>query len=152
MYEERLTVKEVAVLTGLSEHTLRYYEREGLLDRIDRVRGGHRRYSGRDLAWIEFLMRLRATGMPIRGMKRFADLRRSGDATVPARRTLLEEHRSGVRRRVSELERNLGVIDEKIEHYAEMEAKNDATRGPDGKAPGADSLRAGSGKARRGRR
>lgn len=84
--EQGLTVKEVAALTGLSAHTLRYYKREGLVDPIGRAQSGRRRYSERDMAWIEFLGRLRATGMPIRKMKRFANLRRQGDPTVPARR------------------------------------------------------------------
>ena len=148
MQKEELTVKEVAGLTGLSAHTLRYYEREGLVDPIGRAESGHRRYSARDVAWIEFLGRLRVTGMPIRKMKRFADLRRGGDATVPARRALLEEHRAEVRRRVAELERDLGAIDEKVGLYAGMEAKNDANEGTAGGevgAGGADALRAGVG-------
>ena len=146
--KEELTVKEVATLTGLSAHTLRYYEREGLVDPIGRAESGHRRYSERDVAWIEFLGRLRTTGMPIRKMKRFADLRRKGYATVPARRVLLEEHGAEVRRRVAELKRDLTAIDEKVELYEEMEARNDAAtraaEGPDG-ADGADALRAGIG-------
>jgi DNA-binding transcriptional MerR regulator len=136
--KEELTVKEVATLTGLSAHTLRYYEREGLLDPVSRAESGHRRYSERDVAWIEFLGRLRTTGMPIRKMKRFANLRRGGDATVPARRALLEEHGTQVRQRMTQLKRDLTAIDQKVELYEEMEAKNDA-------ATGADTLRAGIG-------
>lgn len=139
--EEGLTVREAAALTGLSAHTLRYYEREGLLDPIDRAHSGHRRYSEGDVAWIEFLGRLRATGMPIRKMKRFADLRREGEPTVPARRMLLEEHRTAVRQHVAELDRGLTAIDEKVGLYEEMEARNDAATGPDGE----DTLRAGVG-------
>lgn len=148
MKKEELTVKEVAATTGLSAHTLRYYEREGLVDRIGRADSGHRRYSERDVAWVEFLGRLRATGMPIRKMKQFADLRRVGNTTFPARRALLEEHWTEVRQRVAELKRDLAMIEEKVELYREMEARNGtATRtaeepeGPDG----ADTLRAGSG-------
>lgn len=144
MKKEELTVKEVAATTGLSAHTLRYYEREGLVDPIGRAESGHRRYSERDIAWIEFLGRLRATGMPIRKMKRFANLRREGDPTIPARRALLEEHGTEVRQRVAELERDLVVIDEKIELYEQMEASNDAATEPDG-PDGADTLRAGIG-------
>lgn len=117
MKEKKLTIKEVAALTGFSAHTLRYYERVGLLDPIGRAQSGHRRYSEQDIAWIEFLGRLRTTGMPIRKMKRFADLRRDGDVTLSARRALLEEHRAEVRRRVAELESDLAVIDEKVELY-----------------------------------
>lgn len=105
MNEKGLNVKEAAALTGLSAHTLRYYERVGLLDPISRASSGHRRYSEQDTSWIEFLGRLQTTGMPIRKMKRFVDLRRGGDPTVPARRALLEEHRIEVRQRMVELER-----------------------------------------------
>jgi len=139
--EKGLNVKEVAALTGLSAHTLRYYERVGLLDPISRASSGHRRYSEQDTSWIEFLGRLRTTGMPIRKMKRFADLRRGGDPTVPARRALLEEHRIEVRQRMVELERDLAAIDEKVGLYEEMEARNDAATRSDG----ADPLRVGGG-------
>jgi 4-carboxymuconolactone decarboxylase len=76
-----LTIAEVAAVSGLSAQTLRYYERIGLLDPAARVHGGQRRYSAIDLAWLAFLQRLRATGMPIRDMQRFAKLRRQGDET-----------------------------------------------------------------------
>lgn len=136
MEKEELTIKEVASLTGLSAHTLRYYERVGLLDPVSRAKhNGHRRYSQQDLAWIEFLGRLRTTGMPIRKMKSFAELRRAGEATVPQRRALLEKHRNSVRERMAELERDLMAIDEKVEFYAELEAKNDATGGQAGEDP-----------------
>lgn len=126
MDEKGLTIKEAAALSGLSGHTLRYYEREGLLRPIDRARSGHRRYSERDVAWIEFLRRLRATGMPIREMKRFADLRRVGAETVSARRALLDRHRIEVRRRIAELEKDLIAIDEKVVIYEKMEVEDDA--------------------------
>ena len=79
---EALTIADVAAMSGLSAHTLRYDERIGLLDPVARAHGGQRRYRGDDLAWLAFLQRLRATGMPIRGMQRFAELRRQGDATI----------------------------------------------------------------------
>lgn len=134
MEDSGLAIGKVAALTGLSAHTLRYYERVGLIDRVYRVRGEQRRYSERDIAWIEFLGRLRATGMPIRKMKQFADLRRQGETTATARRGLLEEHRSEMHRRITGLQRDLTAIDEKVDLYKEMESKNAAaarTKGPD---------------------
>ena len=128
MEDTGLTVKEVAALTRLSSHTLRYYERVGLIDRVHRAQSGHRSYSNQDIAWIEFLGRLRATGMSIRKMKQFADLRSEGEVTVNARRVLLEEHRGEVRRRVADLERDLKTIDAKIDLYKGMEPKNDPAR------------------------
>jgi DNA-binding transcriptional MerR regulator len=112
-------------LTGLSADTLRYYERIGLLDPIERAPGGHRRYSGNDAAWVEFLTRLRATGMSIAQMRRFAELRRRGADTVRERRELLEAHRSGVEARQALLAANLGAIADKIETYRTLEATHD---------------------------
>ena len=77
-----LTIQQVAERTGLSAHTLRYYERAGLLDPVGRAESGRRRYAAANLAWLDFLTRLRATGMPIRQMQEFAALRRRGTETV----------------------------------------------------------------------
>lgn len=62
------SISQMAEACGLSAHTLRYYERVGLLRAIARATSGHRCFSSSDLAWVAFLMRLRATGMPIRAM------------------------------------------------------------------------------------
>lgn len=126
--QKELTVKETASLTGLSEYTLRYYERIGLLGPIGRSESGHRRYNEGDLAWIEFLNRMRSTGMQIRVMKEFANLRRRGPGSVPERRALLEAHGREVRGRISELERDLAVIEEKVELYESLEAEYGATQ------------------------
>jgi len=96
MTAQGLTIREVAKRTGLGVHTLRYYERAGLLEPGFAATNGHRRYSRDDLAWIEFLTRLRATAMPIRHMQQFADLRRKGPTTVRERRCLLEAHQQAV--------------------------------------------------------
>jgi len=121
-----LTIQQVAALTQLSEHTLRYYERIGLLDPVNRASSGHRRYSAQDIAWIEFLNRLRTTGMPIRKMQQFAELRRQGDLTVAERRMLLEAHRQEVQAHIDELQANLSEIEQKIQHYKTLELHNDA--------------------------
>ncbi|MGN5223983.1 MerR family transcriptional regulator [Aeromonas veronii] len=94
--ESNLTINDVAKRTGLSAHTLRYYERIGLIAPIGRATGGQRRYAASDIAWIDFLLRLRSTGMSIGQMQVFATLRSAGDITVPTRRKLLEEHLDGV--------------------------------------------------------
>ncbi len=123
--ETDLTIQQVAALTQLSEHTLRYYERIGLLAPVSRASSGHRRYSDRDIAWIEFLTRLRTTGMPIRKMQDFAALRRQGDPTVAQRRRLLEAHRQEVQAQIDELQVNLCEIEHKIQHYKTLELNND---------------------------
>jgi len=70
------TIDEAAAQTGLSKHTLRYYEREGLLPPISKASSGHRRYTDDDIGWVRFLQLLRATGMPIREAKEFVTLTR----------------------------------------------------------------------------
>ena len=79
MTSAELTIGEVAERTGLTRHTLRYYERDGLMLGVDRGGSGHRRYSEHDLGWIELITKLRATGMPIREVRRYAELVRAGD-------------------------------------------------------------------------
>lgn len=123
--EQGFTIQEVASITSLNVHTLRYYERIGLLDPIGRTDHGYRRYSELDLAWIEFVNRLRVTGMSIATMQEFASLRRLGDATIPKRRELLEQHQATTRTHMSDLQQNLRQIEKKIEIYKEMEGNND---------------------------
>ena len=114
-----LTISDAARASGVSAHTLRYYERAGLLDPIDRGASGHRRYDEQDLVRIQFLTKLRSTGMPIRQVRAYADLIRGGDETHEARLALLQEHREAVRARLAETERTLELIDRKIDFYRE---------------------------------
>jgi DNA-binding transcriptional MerR regulator len=114
-----LTISDAARASGVSAHTLRYYERAGLLDPVDRAASGHRRYAPEDLVRIQFLTKLRSTGMPIRQIRAYAELMRGGDETHEARLALLEEHREAVRARLAETARNLDLIDHKIDFYRE---------------------------------
>jgi DNA-binding transcriptional MerR regulator len=113
-----LTIAEAADQTGLTAHTLRYYERDGLLlDRVDRSSSGHRRYTERDLTWITLITRLRSTGMPIRDVKRYAALVRAGDGNEQERLDLLRSHREQVDRQLAEVTGHLRAIDYKIALY-----------------------------------
>lgn len=113
-----LTIAEAAEATGLSAHTLRYYERDGLLlDAVDRAASGHRRYTERDLTWLHLLTRLRATGMPIRDIREYAELVRQGESTEPQRLALLQAHRDAVRAQLAEAAEHLATIEMKIEVY-----------------------------------
>ena len=105
-------ISEVARAVGVSTHALRYYEREGRIDRVDRAHSGHRRFSDRDLSWIELLTRLRAAGMPMRRLHEYAELRRAGQDTQERRMALIEEHRGVILERLRELERHLALIEE----------------------------------------
>jgi DNA-binding transcriptional MerR regulator len=115
--DQHLTIAETSERTGLSPHTLRYYERVGLLDPVERGTDGRRRYRAADLAWLGFLLRLRITRMPIRAMQRFAELRRRGDQSVPERLALLRAHRERAGRDLDELAAAVGALDDKIRHY-----------------------------------
>jgi DNA-binding transcriptional MerR regulator len=114
-----LTIAEAARATGISAHTLRYYERAGLINGVDRAASGHRRYDDADLAWIEVLQRLRATGMPIRWIRRYAELVREGEGNERDRLALLEEHRDAVKARLTEVQTHLAFIEQKIATYQE---------------------------------
>ncbi|WP_435880382.1 MerR family transcriptional regulator [Streptomyces zaomyceticus] len=111
------TISEVASLTGLSAHTLRWYERIGLMPHVDRSHTGQRRFTDRDLNWLAFVGKLRLTGMPVADMVRYAELVREGDHTRDERRELLETTRRDVLSRITELQDTLAVLDIKIGHY-----------------------------------
>jgi DNA-binding transcriptional MerR regulator len=116
--DSRLTIQQAAGVTGLSEHTLRYYERIGLIAPVERAPNGHRRYSNEDISWIGFLNRLRSTGMPISKMLRFTALQREGGATLHERLALLESHRREVKQKIQELSDHLALLELKISYYS----------------------------------
>ncbi|MFB7372203.1 MerR family transcriptional regulator [Streptomyces sp. NPDC056222] len=115
--QDRYTISEVAALTGLTAHTLRWYERIGLMPHVDRSHTGQRRFAQRDLDWLAFVGKLRLTGMPVAAMVRYAELVREGDHTRDERRELLETTRRDVLSRIGELQDALAVLDIKISHY-----------------------------------
>jgi DNA-binding transcriptional MerR regulator len=116
---EALSISDAAAATGVSAHTLRYYERAGLIDPVGRAGSTHRRYTAAEIEWVVFLTKLRSTGMPIRRMREYADLVRRGEGTEAERLALLEEHRHTVRAHLEEAARNLSAIDTKIQMYKE---------------------------------
>lgn len=111
------SIREAAERTGVTAHTLRYYEQIGLLKPIQRTSSGYRCYTDDDLGWVDFLTCLRATGMSIQGMLQFVRLAHTGEHTVPTRCDLLEEHRDALHQRIRELQEYLSVIDAKITTY-----------------------------------
>jgi DNA-binding transcriptional MerR regulator len=112
-----MTIAEAAGEAGVSVHTLRYYERAGLLTPIERNGSGHRRFTPEDVEWVVVCTKLRATGMPIRRIRQYAELVREGDGNETDRLALLEAHREDVLKRMAEIERNLELIDYKIGLY-----------------------------------
>ncbi len=115
--EETYTIQEVAEMTGVSAHTLRYYEKIGLLTDVGRHENGHRRYIEDDLGWIHFLKLLRETGMPIQHMQQFMEFARQGDSTIVDRIEVLTEHRRELAVNIAQLQDHLEHLDRKIAYY-----------------------------------
>ena len=116
------TIQEISEKTGLPTSTLRYYEEMGLLEPVGRAANGHRRYDETDLGRVEFIKKLRLTGMSLDSMRDFLNLYRGGASTASQRREILETHRQTVQARLDELVDMLGFIDYKIDLYRDEEA------------------------------
>ena len=122
-----LSIAEAARRTGVSVHTLRYYERAGLvITPVDRTDGGRRSYQQQDLYWITICTKLRATGMPIKTIRRYAELVSAGPGNEQERLALMEAHRAEVTAKLAELQENLKLIDRKIDVYRGRLAAGDA--------------------------
>ena len=115
---DSLSISQVALETGLTTHTLRYYERAGLmLHPVDRASSSHRRFTARDVTWVVFLTKLRLTGMPISVMRHYVELARSGDSSNAERLQLLQQHRLSVIAQLDDITQSLSAIDIKIALY-----------------------------------
>jgi DNA-binding transcriptional MerR regulator len=112
-----MNIREFAEHTGLTAHTLRYYERMGLMGQIGREAHGHRVYGPQDAQWVSFLHHLRETGMSIREIQRYCGLREQGDATLDARLALLEGHVEKVTGQLRSQHEHLARLRETIHTY-----------------------------------
>jgi DNA-binding transcriptional MerR regulator len=122
-----MSIAEAARRTGVSVHTLRYYERAGLVvTPVDRTHSGRRRYHDEDLKWISICTKLRATGMPIKAIRRYAQLVSAGPGNEQDRLALLEAHRADVTAKLAEVAESLKLIDHKIDVYQGRLAAGDA--------------------------
>lgn len=110
------SIGEFSRVTGLGIHTLRYYEHENLIIPL-RNSSNRRRYSEKDIAWIAFIKRLKATGMPIKEIKKYAALRAKGDATLSERMEMLIQHRQSLNEQIRQLQEHEAKLDEKIAFY-----------------------------------
>lgn len=111
-------IGEFSKITGLGIHTLRYYEHENLIA-PQRNSSNRRRYSDKDIAWIDFIKRLKDTGMPIKEIKRYAELRAIGEPTLNERLEMLIQHRQALNNQIMQLQEHQSKLDEKIEYYRE---------------------------------
>ena len=118
--KDKLTIQDVSQATGLSAHTLRYYERIGLIHPISREENTRRCYTADDVGWIDFLLKLRAIGMSIKDMQRYAELQRQGDATLPERVEMLKSLRDKVELHIEEMNEHLKLIYYKIDYYQKV--------------------------------
>lgn len=115
------SIGEFSKLTGLGIHTLRYYEHENLII-PERNSSNRRRYSDKDIAWIDFIKRLKDTGMPIKEIQRYAVLRATGDSTLAKRMEMLIQHRQALGEQIAQLRDHMTKLDDKIDFYR-MEIK-----------------------------
>ncbi len=111
------TIKQVAKSTHLPTHTLRYYEKEGLLPFVKRSKGGIRRFSEDDLEWLSLICCLKSTGMPIKQIKEFVELSMQGGETLKQRCEMLSQHKKSVEEQMETMEKHLEKVTMKIEYF-----------------------------------
>lgn len=114
------TIHEVCDRTGLTAHTLRYYEKEKLLPSVGRTAGGFRQYTDEDMESLTMICCLKNTGMSLQDIARFMELTREGDQTLRQRCELLQQHRERVIERVAEMQRHLEKVNCKYDFFSRM--------------------------------
>ena len=117
------TIKEVAERTNISAHVLRYYEKEGVLPRIDRSQGGSRRYTDEDLDLLGLITCLKNTGMPLKDIRTFVQLREEGPETLRQRRDILMAQQQTVLERLREMQMNYEKVTKKLAYYDSLLAE-----------------------------
>jgi Predicted transcriptional regulators len=111
------TISQVAEKFNLTAHTIRYYDKEGLLPFVDRSKAGNREFSNSDLDWLRVICCLKNTGMPIRQIKQYLEWCLQGDDTLEIRRQMFIDHRQEVLKKMEDLKENLKTIDYKLQFY-----------------------------------
>ena len=112
------SIHEVCERTGLTAHTLRYYEKEKLLPSVGRSAGGFRQYTDEDMESLTMICCLKNTGMSLQDIARFMELTREGDQTLRQRCELLKRHRERVLERRQEMQRHLEKVSCKVEYFS----------------------------------
>ncbi len=115
------TIKEVSEKFGVTAHTLRYYEKEGLIPSVRREKNGRREYSDTDLEWLNIVCCMRATGMSIEHIKQYIALCLLGDDTIPQRRKIILCQKEILEKHISEYKKLLSVVNKKLRRYDELE-------------------------------
>lgn len=117
------SISQVAEKMGISVHTLRFYDKEGLLPNLQRL-GGRRVFSDEDLAWLQILSCLKETGMPLKDIRRYMELCQQGDDSLRERQEMILKQKESVEAQISALEAHLKVIERKIAYYNSAIAEN----------------------------
>lgn len=113
------SIGQVAAKTGLTVHTLRYYEKEGLLPFVCKSSSGLRMFSDNDLGWLSIIECLKKTGMPLKGIKQYIDWFREGDSTLPQRLEMFKQQQLKVLAQIEQFQKYLQKIDYKVKLYEE---------------------------------
>lgn len=120
------TIKQVASLTGLSEATLRYYDKEGLFPNLERKKSGYRMFSEKELEQIRYIECFKTAGFEIKDIKEYFDLIRDGDGTLEKRLEIMQDHRKVLENRLAELQKSIKLVDKKIDYYRRAVEKGTA--------------------------
>ncbi|MEE4194396.1 MAG: MerR family transcriptional regulator [Anaerolineae bacterium] len=115
------SIRQAAQRTGLSAHTLRWYERIGLIDPVERDNFGYRVYTEQLLNWLQFLHVLRSTGMGIEQMQAFVELARQGESTQEEQLEMLKDHRKAIKQQMLSLEGFLEMLESKMKEFSSLE-------------------------------
>ncbi len=112
-----MNVKEFSARAGISAHTLRYYDRVGVLGRVKRRSNGHRYFNEKDIEWIAFVQRLKDTGMPLMQIQQYAQLREAGESTLQARYELLRVHAEQLEQQLAVQQQHMSKLAQKLRWY-----------------------------------
>lgn len=118
-----MNIKRFSELTELSLHTLRYYEKIGLLKNVKRNSSGHRVYTDKDADWVAFIKKLKETSMPLETILEYASLRELGSSTVQSRQEILEKHRSNLKEHIRLQKSHLRALEQKIQLYKDKKSR-----------------------------
>lgn len=114
-----MTIKEVSEKYNISQDTLRYYERAGLIPKVNRTSGGIRDYTAEDLGWIELALCMRNAGLPVEAMIEYLKLYQEGDETIPARLELLSNQLEILKKQKEQIEHTIDKLTYKVSKYEE---------------------------------
>lgn len=115
-----MNIKKFSEITGMSAHTVRYYEKIRIFRDVNRNASGHRSFTNKDIIWAEFIKRLKDTGMPLGQILEYADLREKGEHTARSRMVILKNHATLLEERLSIEKSNLEKLQQKIRYYEKL--------------------------------